>query len=284
MIFQQDSFPPGNVIGNQYRFISKLLKLERCTPKVQQMVQWPRGPTPILIDRLIPFMAHHPDQVFAAFIFRGLSFGFRIGFDRQSTHLRPRRHNHPSVALNNEVVGRHIGLEVGLGRLVGPVSPCFCNEIQVSPIGLIPKAHQTNKWRLIVDLSSPHNHSTNSGISPDLCSLSYASLDEAVKVVQQLGRGTILVKMDLKDAYRIVPVHPEDHHLLGITWQGMVYVDRSLPFGLRSAPILFTAVADMITWAVYKQGINHLLHYLDDFFVLWATWNRRRGKGQGYRS
>ena len=65
------------------------------------------------------------------------------------------------------------------------------------------------------------------------------------------GPGAELVKIDLKNAYRIVPIHPDDHHLLGIDWKGDTYVDRALPFGLRSAPKVFSAVADMITWALH---------------------------------
>ena len=259
------SFPPGNVIAGQYRFILKLLRLESCYPKSQDHARWPRGPTPIRTDRLIPFLAQHPDQVFAAFVFRGLSFGFRIGFDRQASRLHCLARNHPSSADNAGVVDAHIQLEVGLGRLVGPVSPLFIHQIHTSPIGLIPKAHQVNKWRLIVDLSAPLGRSVNWGINPNLCSLSYTSLDEAVQRILHLGQGATLVKLDLKDAYRIVPVHPDDHHLLGISWRGSVYVDRSLPFGLRSAPLVFTAVADLITWVLHRRGISHLLHYLDDF-------------------
>ena len=90
-------------------------------------------------------------------------------------------------------------------------------HVHVSPIGLVPKGHATGKWRTIVDLSSPTAGSVNDGISAELCSLRYASLDDALGLITQLGPGTQLVKMDLKDAYRIVPVHPDDHHLLGIS-------------------------------------------------------------------
>lgn len=51
-----------------------------------------------------------------------------------------------------------------------------------------------------------------------------------------------MAKMDIKQAYRIVPVHPEDRRLLGMQWQDKVYVDKVLPFGLRSAPLIFSAV------------------------------------------
>lgn len=64
----------------------------------------------------------------------------------------------------------------------------------------------------------------------------------------------------------MVPVHPQDQQLLGIKWQGGVFCDRALPFGLRSAPLLFTAVADGLAWALSCHGVRNFLHYLDDFF------------------
>lgn len=51
-----------------------------------------------------------------------------------------------------------------------------------------------------------------------------------------------MAKVEIKQAYRIIPVHPDDRHLLGAQWQGEVLLDKVLPFGLRSAPIIFTAV------------------------------------------
>ena len=76
------------------------------------------------------------------------------------------------------------------------------------------------------------------------------------------------MKLDLKDAYRIVPVHPHFHPLLALCWEGSTYADSSLPFGLRSAPKIFTAVADVLAWALHCNGIRYMLHYLDDFLLL----------------
>ena len=70
---------------------------------------------------------------------------------------------------------------------------------------------------MIVDLSLPQGRSVNDGIAPDRCSLHYASVDNAIEVIISLGRSTLLVKLDLSSAYRIVPVHPDDQLLLGIT-------------------------------------------------------------------
>ena len=44
----------------------------------------------------------------------------------------------------------------------------------------------------------------------------------------------------------MIPVHPEDHPLLGVRWGNSCYIDGMLPFGLRSAPKLLTAVVDAL--------------------------------------
>ncbi len=42
-----------------------------------------------------------------------------------------------------------------------------------------------------------------------------------------------MAKVDLKSAFRIVPVRQEDRELLGSQWNCAFYVDTYLPFGLR---------------------------------------------------
>ena len=240
-------------------------------------MQWPQYQTPVQVERLLPFLACHPDQLFAAYIYNGLTQGFRVGFNSNTTKLQSRKRNHPSCLVNSEVVQDRIQAEVLAGRLYGPIPSQHLPGIHVSPLGLVPKAHQTNKWRLIVDLSSPAGSSTNDGIDPNLCSLCYASVDDAISIIRQLGRDTLLLKLDIKDAYRIVPVHPAGYHLLGIRWDKSTYIDRSLPFGLRSAPKIFTAIADFVAWVLHCLGIEHQLHYLDDFLFLVACGSHKAG-------
>lgn len=133
-------------------------------------------------------------------------------------------------------------------------------SIHISPIGVIPKKNKPGKWRLIVDLSSPACASVNDGISHELSSMSYPSVDHLVQLVLNVGRGAWLVKADIKEAYRMVPIHPEDQPLLGIKWDNAVFVDRTLPFGLRSAPKIFSAVADAIQWILVHHGVSKCLH------------------------
>ena len=99
------------------------------------------------------------------------------------------------------------------------------------------------------------------------CSLQYAPVDDAVAIITQLGRGTRLVKLDMSNAYRVVPIHPDDQPLLGIQWQGNTFFDRALPFGLRSSPKIFNALADFLAWILYSEDVPLVIHYLDDFLV-----------------
>ena len=49
----------------------------------------------------------------------------------------------------------------------------------------------------------------------DQCSVTYASVDNAVQLVQELGKGCLIGKLDLKEAYRAIPVHPSDRRFPG---------------------------------------------------------------------
>ena len=85
--------------------------------------------------------------------------------------------------------------------LVGPTEGASAENIQCSPFGVIPKRNKPNKWRLILDLSSPEGHSVNDGIDKDMASLSYVSVDDIVAVIKRVGKGALLGKMDVQQAY-----------------------------------------------------------------------------------
>ncbi len=142
-------------------------------------------------------------------------------------------------------------------------------QVHASPIGVIPKK-TPGKWRLIVDLSAPRGSSVNDGVDPQLCSLKYATVDMAARQMALLGQGAQLAKIDIARAYRNVPIHPDDRHLLGMLWQESLFIDTTLPFGLRSAPKIFSALADGVEWVLSQKGVRYRLHYLDDFLVLGA--------------
>ena len=98
----------------------------------------------------------------------------------------------------------------------------------------------------------------------------YVTIDDAISKILELGPGALLAKIDIKSAFRPIPVHPADRHLLAMEWEGKVLIDTCLPFGLRSAPKLFNNMADLLAWILGVQGVSYFIHYLDDFLTTGA--------------
>ena len=173
-----------------------------------------------------------------------------------------------SAYLHREVVDNYLQIEVSERRVAGPFAHSLVSNGQISRFGVIPKHHKPNSWRLIIDLSHPHGRSINDGIPPSLCSIKYITIDDAINQILSLGRGTMMAKIDIKNAFRLLPVHPADRHLLMMSWNNSTYIDLCIPFGLRSAPKLFNVAADLLQWIAEHNGVTPLLHYLDDFLTL----------------
>ena len=76
-----------------------------------------------------------------------------------------------------------------------------------------------------------------------------------------------MAKFDIKSAYRILPIHPEDRFLFGMKWRDKILIDLCLAFGLRSACKILNNFADILASILKFWGfILFLIHYLDDFF------------------
>ncbi|XP_065889728.1 uncharacterized protein [Dysidea avara] len=87
-------------------------------------------------------------------------------------------------------------------------------------------------------------------------------------LLTKLGPGALLAKMDIKSAFRLLPVHPADRHLLAMEWNGGIYIDTCLPFSLRSASKLLNILADLFSWLLDQQGASPTIHYLDNFLTM----------------
>ena len=143
---------------------------------------------------------HHPDRTLVEYIVQGIKEGFRIGFVRPR-QCRPAKGNMRSALTNPHPVDEYLREELAAGRVIGPLSRGEVASLQINRFGVIPKSGQPGRWRLILDLSFPVGESINDGIDPALCSLRYAKVDDAVRRILQLGKGTLLAKVDIEHAY-----------------------------------------------------------------------------------
>ena len=116
---------------------------------------------------------------------------------------------------------------------------------QVSPLGLAPKK-SPGEFRLIPHLSFPKGSSLNDGISPKNTRVSYATVEDAIRFIKSVGSVCFLAKTDIKNAFRIMPINPQDYHLLGICWNGLYYYDRAMPMGCSSSCKTFATFSTAI--------------------------------------
>ena len=76
-----------------------------------------------------------------------------------------------------------------------------------------------------------------------------------------------MVKIDLNDAYFTVPVWRNHQKFLRFVWKETMYEFACLPFGLASAPRVFTKLMKPVVGLLRQLGIR-LKIYLDDMLIM----------------
>ena len=102
-----------------------------------------------MYEEWLKALASHPDQAFTDYLLSGIRNGFHIGFDRRHSCQRSTG-NMQSAILHSQPVEDYLNTELRAGRIIGPLSDI--KRVQVSRFGVIPKAGQPDKWRLILYL------------------------------------------------------------------------------------------------------------------------------------
>eukprot|EP00111_Clytia_hemisphaerica_P012840 TCONS_00037755-protein len=154
----------------------------------------------------------------------------------------------------------------------------------VSALGAVPKP-DSDDIRLIHDCSMPPGKGVNSYISVE--KQSFQSLNDATKLI---GKGYFIAKVDLRRAYRSVPVHPANFKALGLKWKlpgddhFTYFVDTRLPFGGSSAPGIFHRLTQSVRRMMARRGFSDVVVYLDDFLVVGRTYEESEAAYMTLRS
>ena len=221
--------------------------------------------TPIRVSVLESLLSTY-DLDFKNFLIDGFPLGFRIGFVGTSKPLLAP--NLRSVEEQPEVLSAKLDKEWSAGRIVGPFSsPPFANFVS-SPLGVVPKK-TPGEFRIIHHLSYPDGSSVNDFIPSEKSTVHYASISDAIAMIKSIGRGSYMCKTDIKSAFRIIPIHPDDYHLLGMKWNNSHFFDRCLSMGCSSSCAIFEAFSTSMEWlAKHFLGASGVLHILDDFLFI----------------
>lgn len=219
------------------------------------------------------------DQEAVTLLLHRLTYGFPLGVrediplpttPRMSSNLLSARPELPSHDYNVSLkLLESLQKEVLEERTAGPFLTIPLPNLQISPIGVVPK--KNNKLRSIHHLSWPrnprgdgHDHiSVNDRLEEAVCR--YLRFSTVIKRIGELGRDYLLAKFDIKDAFRLLRVIPENHFLLGIMFHGLIFYERCLPFGVHPGPALFESLSTAVEAICHVKGIENLCHFADDF-------------------
>ena len=220
--------------------------------------------TPVQVSLLAQILRLHPDQSLVSYLIQGFSEGFSLGV--RGVVSQDHTSNLQSALSNPAATAQAIQKEVSRGHTHGPFWEPPFHPCHTSPIGIVAK--KDGSFRLILDLSSNHAGSVNECIDIDEVSMKYCSFDDAVELLLDAGPKPFMAKVDIKHAFRLCPVHPDEWPLLCFMWAGAFFFDSCLPFGLRSSPFIFNSFADALLWYLANPlAIERIIHYLDDFFL-----------------
>jgi hypothetical protein len=227
-------------------------------------------PTPIKPTVLFKFLDsfHYPPHL-SHYLYQGFACGFKTGYmglviNRISQNLK-------SVNSNPSIVQEKISKELALGRLAGPFAYPPFDPFICSPIGLVPK-QTPGQFRVIQHLSFPYGESINDYIPEELSKVSYTKVQDAVNIIKAMGPACHLAKTDIKDAYRLLPIHPSEYCLLGFKLDNYFYYEKVLPMGLSSSCRIFEEFSTSLQFIINSLCPDtKVIHLLDDFLILAPT-------------
>lgn len=120
-------------------------------------------------------------------ILSGFSSGFYLNYTGLRLPLLPK--NMKSADVHSSELLAIINKEIHLGCMAGLFNNPPMFNLRCNPVGVLPK----KGWGLeiIINLSAPIGNSVNDFIDPALCSVSYASFDDAITMISSLGNANV---------------------------------------------------------------------------------------------
>ena len=123
-----------------------------------------------------------------------------------------------------------------------------------SRLFLVPKPHQ--RWRPVIDLSRLNT----------FLHVEKFKMETPESIRTSLIPGEWVASIDLSDAYLHIPIHPNSRKYLRFCHRSQVFQFTSLPFGLATAPQVFTMVVKEVKLMALSRGLR-LHQYLDDWLI-----------------
>ena len=123
-----------------------------------------------------------------------------------------------------------------------------------SHLFLVPKPHQ--RWRPVIDLSRLNT----------FLHVEKFKMETPESIRTSLIPGEWVSSIDLSDAYLHIPIHPNSRKYLRFCYKAQVFQFTSLPFGLATAPQVFTMIVKEVKLMALSRGLR-IHQYPDDWLI-----------------
>lgn len=97
-------------------------------------------------------------------------------------------------------------------------------------------------------------------------------LEDIRTVITLMTPNCYMATIDLQDAYFCVPIHNEHKKYLRFMWKSKIYEFQVLPFGLNTAPYVFTKLMKPVAQYLRSQG-HVITLYLDDLINIGRSYS-----------
>lgn len=171
------------------------------------------------------------------FILKVIESGYEIPFVSNPPTMCFR--NNKSAIHNVEFVSSEISDLLKYKRIIEvPFQPFVCSPLSV--------AENKNKKRLILDLSRLNKYVKYEKIK----------FEDWKTALDYFEKGFYCIKFDLKSGYHHIDIAEEYQNYLGFQWDNKYYCFTVLPFGLSSAPFIFTKCLRPLVKFLRKKWYN----------------------------
>lgn len=102
--------------------------------------------------------------------------------------------------------------------------------------------------------------------------LEHFKIEDTKVVTQILSADDFMITLDLSDAYYLININKSDRKFLRFRFMGVLYEFTCLPFGLCSAPFVFTKIMKPVILYLRCLGFLSVV-YLDDFLLMAKSYN-----------
>ena len=199
-----------------------------------------------------------------------LKYGFPLSIINPDKLNNTNVTNHFSALQFPGAVEQYLQKEIQCGAMLGPFDHIDCPHYHCSPLLTRPK--ESNRRRVILNLSYPAGASLNDAVTRDLFdnlnfTLKFPTVDNVLHSVRSIKGQAMLAKIDISRAFRNLRVDPADAAKFGIKWKDKYYLDRAVAFGWIHGSGAFQMTSDAIVHIMSKENC-HVFAYIDDFILV----------------